>query len=218
SPQILLTGILIGHQTFGCRYDRNSQAVDDPWYITRFFVYPQSRSGNSFHRPDQRGVIRFQIFQSYADSPLGAIVIIEYIPVDKTIIVQDFGQALFQVGCRNRDYFVSRHLSVSDTSQIICYWICNYHFDSFIILPTGFCHTWNLSGESHFSESDPVYTKFSHIAFWSTGQLASVVQTNGRRIPRQFIQRIPVSFGFQFSSQVGVLCDHTLSFLFSGYE
>src|SRR5690606_7384838 len=73
------------------------------------------------------------------------------------------------------------------------------------ILPRCFLHTRDLPRQRHFTERYPRNTELPHIAFRPARQLATVVQTNRRRILRQFVERSVIASCFQRSAFLGIL-------------
>jgi hypothetical protein len=76
-----------------------------------------------------------------------------------------------------------------------------------IELPAGFGYTRQFSFEGHVPEFHPAQSKPAHIPFWTACQLTPVMKAFFGGVAWQFIQFIPLAFGFQLLAQISVLGD-----------
>src|SRR5688572_4742908 len=79
-----------------------------------------------------RGLLGLSIiFQSDLDHAL-LVVVLKLVLQDITLVVQDLGHTLFQVGSRDLNDSVSCHLRITNSSQKICNRICYHILSSYI--------------------------------------------------------------------------------------
>lgn len=90
-------------------------------------------------------------------------------------------------------------------------------FRGAIGLPASFSNARYFTSQCQVAENVTTHTEVTHVTFWTAGQLAPVVQANGRCIFRKQIQSCVVTFSFEGSTFFCELSNHSLSLSLAGF-
>ena len=86
------------------------------------------------------------------------------------------------------------------------------------MLPAGFLYAWDQATAGHLTELDSAETESPHVALWTAGKRAAVVQTYRRCILRELVESSPVTCLLQCLTLCSILGNQFRALYFASFH
>jgi len=229
ASQLVLASRFVVDDALGRTKYGNTKPAQNMRYVSVSAIRSASWGADAVYSPDGRLSINVFQMNLYAFVAFFRLAFTAF--RNKTSFLENGSQPCPQVRVRIGAGGLASFPGISDNGNEISYSIVYGHVDGgFSLLPRSFDHAWHFALQGKFSKCYPGQSKFPNGCPGSSGKSATVNQSNGRGVARQFgqfclggIELLLANawIGNNFFEGCSFRCktgNHSLSFLVTVYD